>query len=297
MTSIPFIPKRKIFYAISLGLVIVSLLAIIIWGFKWGIDFTGGSRWQINFIKQKPALAELNDFFKSQGFTETVIDMASGNNVIIRFKSITEEEHQKLLSALKEKFQELEEKNFSSIGPTIGQELKRRALWAVFLVTLGILLYISFAFRKISYRIPSYKYGAVAVLALFHDVLVMLGFFALIGYFGNVEINSYLVVAILIVMGYSVHDSIVVLDRIRENFRLQQGKFEIASIVNQSINETLARSINTSLTSILALLGLYLWGPLAISNLVLAMMVGIFIGTYSSIFVASPLIVDWKSKK
>lgn len=292
-----FIGKRKIFYVVSLIIALVSLAAIIIFGFRWGIDFKGGTRWQIDFTGERPGASELLKVLKENNINDAILDFSGKKSVILRFKDISEEEHQKILSALISRFGQIEEKNFSSIGPIIGAELKRRALWAVFIVTLMILAYVSYAFRKASVRIPSYKYGTLAIVALIHDVIAMLGFFSLLGHFTLVELNSYFIVALLIVMGYSVHDTIVVFDRIRENMKTASLKSDVKTITNDSINQTLSRSINTSLTSILALLGLYFFGPLAINTLVLAMMFGIFIGTYSSIFIASPLLVDWSERR
>ncbi|MCX6736613.1 MAG: protein translocase subunit SecF [Candidatus Parcubacteria bacterium] len=292
-----FIKHRKIFYGLSIAITLVCLFSFFAWGLKPGIDFVGGTRWQVDFKNGAPEHTVLEETLKANNINDAVIDYSGGQSVIMRLKTITEAEHQQLLSVLQEKFQNVEDKNFSSIGPTIGAELKRRALWAVFLVCLGILLYISYAFRKTSLRIPSYRYGALAILALVHDVIAMIGLYAFLGHFGNVEINSYFIVSILIVMGYSVHDTIVVFDRVRESFRFQSVKAEVPVVVNDAINSTMARSINTSLTAILSLMGLYFWGPPSIKIFVLAMMFGIFIGTYSSIFIASSLLVDWNQNR
>ncbi|HLD27489.1 MAG TPA: protein translocase subunit SecF, partial [Patescibacteria group bacterium] len=184
------------------------------------------------------------------------------------------------------------ELRFDSIGPTIGNELKRKSFYAIIVVLLAIILYIAYAFRKVSKPVESYKYGAAAIIALIHDLLIIIGVFAVLGHFLNVQIDSYFVTALLTILGFSVHDTIVTFDRTRENLKRHQDKtFE--EVVNLSVNETIIRSLNTSLTTVFVLLAIFLFGGETIRYFVLALALGLIVGTYSSIFLASPLLMIW----
>ena len=295
-----FIKTRKIFYVFSGIIIISSLLVIVIFGFKWGIDFTGGSLWEIEIPNLNTQTSQqILSFLNTQGIGQVTSQITSDKSLILRFQNISEEKHQELLDSLKTQIISLEEKKFDSIGPAIGKELIKKSLWAVILVFAGILLYLTYAFRQASYNIPSYKYGFLAILALLHDLIFIGGFLFLMGKIQGWELNSDFLVALLVVAGYSVHDTIVVYDRIRENLKLnalQTNKGEritIAELINKSIHQTLLRSLNTSLTTLFPLIALYFAGPNSIKVLASAMMVGIIVGTYSSIFIASPLLYDW----
>jgi len=295
-----FVKTRKIFYVFSGVIIISSLLVIVIFGFKWGIDFTGGSLWEIEIPNLNTQTSQqILSFLNTQGIGQVTSQITSDKSLILRFQNISEEKHQELLDSLKTQIISLEEKKFDSIGPAIGKELIKKSLWAVILVFAGILLYLTYAFRQASYNIPSYKYGFLAILALLHDLIFIGGFLFLMGKIQGWELNSDFLVALLVVAGYSVHDTIVVYDRIRENLKLnalQTNKGEritIAELINKSIHQTLLRSLNTSLTTLFPLIALYIIGPSSITVLASAMMVGIIVGTYSSIFIASPLLYDW----
>ena len=295
-----FVKTRKIFYVFSGIIIISSLLVIVIFGFKWGIDFTGGSLWEIEIPNLNTQTSQqILSFLNTQGIGQVTSQITSDKSLILRFQNISEEKHQELLDSLKTQIISLEEKKFDSIGPAIGKELIKKSLWAVILVFAGILLYLTYAFRQASYNIPSYKYGFLAILALLHDLIFIGGFLFLMGKIQGWELNSDFLVALLVVAGYSVHDTIVVYDRIRENLKLnalQTNKGEritIAELINKSIHQTLLRSLNTSLTTLFPLIALYIIGPSSITVLASAMMVGIIVGTYSSIFIASPLLYDW----
>jgi len=295
-----FIKTRKIFYVFSGIIIISSLLVIVIFGFKWGIDFTGGSLWEIEIPNLNTQTSQqILSFLNTQGIGQVTSQITSDKSLILRFQNISEEKHQELLDSLKTQIISLEEKKFDSIGPAIGKELIKKSLWAVILVFAGILLYLTYAFRQASYNIPSYKYGFLAILALLHDLIFICGFLFLMGKIQGWELNSDFLVALLVVAGYSVHDTIVVYDRIRENLKLnalQTNKGEritIAELINKSIHQTLLRSLNTSLTTLFPLIALYFAGPNSIKVLASAMIVGIIVGTYSSIFIASPLLYDW----
>ncbi len=288
------IGHRKIYLGISTVLVGAAVLAIALWGFKQGIDFTGGTFWQFKLAGNEN-VSQVEEFFKNDlGLKEVKIsEEAEGNSFLVRLPDVAETDHQMYSNALNTKFGSFEEMTFQSIGPSVGAELRQKSINAIILVLLGISLYIAFAFRKVYQPISSWKYGVVTLISLFHDVAVPAGMLAVLGHFGAVEIDGNFVVALLVVVGFSVHDTIVVFDRIRENLLIGRGKKEFGEVINESVNETLARSINTSLTLILVLLALYFVGPISLQYFVLTLLVGVTVGIYSSIFVASPLLYVW----
>jgi len=289
------ISKRKIYLGISGALVVLSCVLIGFLGFRPGIDLVGGAVWQI----AAPAadLNKVQSVLKDAGESEALVKVAGDGSFIIRSNNLSEENHQKYLKALQGAFGQVEEKNFSSIGPTIGSELRRRAVWAIVLVLVGISLYVAFAFRKVSEPVKSWKYGLITLLTLFHDVSIPAGLLAVLGAWRGIEIDTNFIVALLVVMGFSVHDTIVVFDRVRENLLIFRGRrMPLGEIINKSVNETMARSINTSLTLVLVLLALVFFGPAPLFYFVLTILVGTVVGTYSSIFVASPLLFMWQKK-
>lgn len=291
---IDVIGKKQLFLGISGALVAASLTAIAAYGFREGIDFQGGTLWQLAAPDAAFTEAALREFLAGQGSVEAVITREEqSGSLLIRTKAIAEEDHQARLIELGSRYAGLEELGFQSIGPSIGAEVRRDALSAVAFVLVGISLFIAFAFRKVSRPIRSWKYGVVTLVTLFHDVVVPAGLFAYLGHALHVEIDSNFIVALLVVMGFSVHDTIVVFDRIRENLLTGRQADDLAKVVGKSINETIARSVNTSLTLVLVLLALLLFGPATLTYFVLAILVGVILGTYSSIFVASPLLVVW----
>ena len=432
---IKIVQKRKIWFAFSAVLVSASLIALLLWGLKFGIDFTGGTLMEFSFKEKTLNSQEIKDALADLDLGEISVQFSGEKDVLLRFKDVDEDTHQKIIAALDsaisgednieeeidnesendsseesiesdfdeeeigyfsprcslsaedcdektrnplqssaerlqrsgnisgenniskllggitkkalaadeetisntEEVEEsgievitssgeeinidaesidlsdieseeidlgamagaggenanIKEKRFNSIGPVIGNELKESAVWAIVIALIAIVLYIGFAFRKVSFPISSFKYGIIATIALFHDVIITLGVFAVLGHFYNVEIGIPFVAAILAILGYSVNDTIVVFDRTRENL-LKSGIDDFEKIVNKSVNETLVRSINTSFTTLVVLLTLYLFGGDTIKYFVVALMVGIAAGTYSSIFIASPLLVTWQ---
>lgn len=289
-----FISHRKIFFSISGVLLLVSILSLIIFGLKPGIDFTGGTMMEIQYTDETPSSDTIKQSLQVLKLGEIRVQATGERGYIIRFKDVDEDTHQKILTVLGE----IEETRFNSIGPVIGKELREKAQWAVLLALIAIILYIAWAFRKLSKvakKGESWRYGIGALLALFHDVVILLGFFALMGYFRGVEINTAFITAILTVLGYSVNDTIVIYDRIRENILTHSFK-TIEQAINISLNETIVRSLNTSLTTLFVLLVVYLFGGASIQNFVLAMMVGISIGTYSSIAIASQFLLFKRTK-
>jgi preprotein translocase subunit SecF len=291
---LPIIKHRNIWFSVSTLLVIISIAALGFFGLKLGIDFTGGSSMRLSF-NERPAVQEMRDLFSEKGYSGAVVQPASNNEMLIRLQTLTEDEHQALLGGIQEKYSEVEEREFRSTGPSIGKELRKKATWSLILVLIGIASYVAFAFRKVSRPVSSWKYGlATLIAAVFHDVLLPLGAMAVIGHFFMAEINSAFIAAILTILGFSVHDTIVVFDRIRENLLKTSGAFE--DIVERSVNETLARSINTSLTTFFPLMAIFLLGGDTIKWFALTLVIGLIAGTYSSIFLASPLLVVFQKK-
>lgn len=283
------IQKRKIFLTISGIIVGSAILALIFWGLKPGLDFTGGTMMQLKYSGNMPTIQETQDKLKDLNLGQIDVQFTGDNGAVLRFKEIDEATHQKIL----EKLGKPEEVFYKVIGPTIGGELTKKARWAVLLVNSAILIYIAWSFRKLSKIIrkgESWRYGAGAILAVIHDVMVMLGLFAILGHFKGIELNSTFITAVLTVLGYSVNDTIVVYDRIRENFIVYGGR-NFEDIVNRSLNETIVRSFATTLTTLLALAAIFIFGSESIRYFILAMMVGIATGAWSSISIASPFLL------
>lgn len=283
------IHNRKIWFFISGALVLASIVAFILWRLNLGIDFTGGTILELEYNQSRPTLEEIKKKLDPLALENLSFQPIGDKGVIFRLKDINEEKHQEFLKALGD----VTEKRFNSIGPTIGKELRQRSIIAIVLVLVMIIIYIAYAFRKVSRPVASWKYGVVAILALIHDITIPAGLFVVLGKFKGVEIDILFVTALLTILGFSVHDTIVVFDRVRENLkRLGSENFE--DIVEKSVKETISRSINTSFTVVLTLLAIIFFGGESIRYFVLALLVGIIAGTYSSIFIASPLLVMWQ---
>jgi len=291
------IKYKNLFIGFSVVLLILSLVSIFTYGFKEGIDFSGGTLWQVRFNEKEITAQELESYLKSNLGIENLIvtDGSEKGVMMIRTNELSEADHQGYIAKLQQDFGQIEELRFESIGPTIGAELRSKAIWAFILVLFGISLYITFAFRKVSYPVTSWKYGVATLICLVHDAIIPAGLYAWWGHVKGLEIDTNFVVAILLIMGFSVHDTIVVFDRIRENLIVQRGK-KLGEIINISINQTFARSINTSLTLVIVLVAMYLFGAANLSSFILLILVGVIIGTYSSIFMASPLLTYLQSK-
>lgn len=301
MKKISFIKYYKVWLTIGVCTVIASLACIVFFGLKPGIDFTGGSLSQISFSTMRPETDAIRQVFEDElHMKEVVVQKTGDHDVMIRSNSLTVAQQQQLLEALKKRFgtngNEVKEVQTEMIGPVISQQLRSRAIWAVLLVSAGIIAYLAYAFRKVSKPVASWKYGVMAVAAMIHDILLVLGVFALLGHFYGVEIDIAFVVALLTVLGFSVNDTIVVYDRIRENLTRHSAD-NFADVVNNGLNETLARSLNTTLTVLIPLFTLYFIGGASLHTFTLALLIGIASGAYSSIFIASPLLVLAVPKK
>lgn len=296
------IGQKKIWLTLSGILVLSSIVSLFVWGLKLGIDFTGGSILEVSYSTQRPSMAQIQQSLTDLELSGVRLQPSGENDYILRFEEIDETTHQniiKTLSAIKVEGIEdnvLSELRFEAVGPVIGQELKTKAIQAIIIVLIFIILYIAYAFRKVSKPIASWKYGLAAILALVHDILIIVGIFSILGRFMNVEVDILFVTALLTILGFSVHDTIVTFDRIRENLFKNQDK-SFSEVVNDSINQTVIRSINTSFTTLLALLAVYFFGGKSIQYFALALIMGIIVGTYSSIFLASPILVIWNKNK
>lgn len=284
--------NRKIFFSISAILVLLSIVSMFVWGFNFGIDFTGGSILEIEYLTERPNPNELKEVIN---VGEYIAQPTGDRGYIIRTKNLSEEERISLISSLSfEGTKEFQEKRFNTIGPVIGSELRQKALLSILLVVLAIILFIAFAFRKVSEPVSSWKYGLVAVVALIHDIIIPTGVFIVLGAFIGLEMDILFVTALLAILGFSVNDTIVVFDRIRENLRLNEEykrgeNFE--EIISKSLNQTYTRSINTSLTTLFVLFALFFLGGDSTKYFTLTLIIGVVAGTYSSIFLASPLLV------
>ena len=290
------VKKRKIFFILSSLLVLASIIALLFWQIKLGVDFAGGSLLEIE-VKEIVKEEEIKQVFDNLNLGKTEIVDKGGNDYLIRFANVDEDTHQKIVSELKKKFPDLEEKKFENISPSISSALKNKAILAGILSLIGIVVYLTIAFRKVSRPVSSWKYGLIAILTLFHDVIIAFGFYVVWSHFFGGEFNSICLIALLTIMGYSVNDTIVVFDRTRENLRKKLGQAPFEEIVNQSLNETISRSINTSLTTSLPLLALLFFGPNSLFDFSLIILIGILVGTYSSICLASPLLTLAKKEK
>lgn len=286
--------KRKIFLMISGSLVLLSLISVAVFGFKLSIEFTGGSKLQVVSKNGKSlSKSSLKNIIEKNKIKVVSITGDVNEEIVIRTETITDSQKNRILSSANESGIELTETSFDTLGPVIGNESKVNSLKAVGLAILAITLYIAFAFRKVSKPVSSWKFGISAIIALMHDVIIVLGAFSLFGLLLGVEIDMLFITAILTIMGFSVHDTIVVFDRIRENLIKNVHNNPFEKVVNQSFNETVARSLNTSITVVLVLLALLIFGGESIRWFMAAFLIGIITGTYSSIFIASAVLVEW----
>lgn len=279
-------------------LVVISLAAVLVWGLKLGIDFTGGAALEVEFAERVPRAEDIRKTLESLHLGQIFVQPIGEKGTLLRFKEADELLHQEILQSLRnlsasQNLGAVSEKRFDAIGPTIGRELKKNSVLALILALLCIIAYIALAFRRVSKPVSSWKYGVAAILALTHDVAIPVGVFAFLGHYRGAEIDPLFITALLTVLGFSVHDTIVVFDRIRENLHKNKSSLSFQEVVNHSVNETIARSINTSLTVLLVLLAVFFWGGESIKYFSLTLILGVVFGTYSSIFIASPLLVIW----
>jgi preprotein translocase subunit SecF len=288
------VKHRYIYFAISLVVIIPGLIALLVWGFPLAIDFTGGSLLDITFSGQAPQPAQILAVYDQFGFGDSQVQTSGTNEAIIRSKDMTEDMKTQIVDAMQQEFnQTITVQSFETVGPSIGREVASRAAEAVALAAIGIMAYVTYAFRGVPH---AFRYGVSAIIAMLHDVAVVVGVEAILGHFLGWEVDALFLTALLTVIGFSVHDSIVVFDRIRENSNVYR-RLPYETVVNHSVVQTLDRSINTQLTVMLTLMALVLFGGVTIRHFVVTLLVGIFSGTYSSIFNASPILVVWENQE
>lgn len=293
------IKNRKIFYTISGLLILLSVISLFIWGLQIGIDFKGGSVIEIRYVDTVPdsKMIQENISALAQDISlgAYVLQSVGETDYSIKSRLVSDKERQQIENAFSNNGQiNTELKKVNSIGPLIGKEAAQKAFISIILVILCIILFITFAFRKVSKSVQSWKYGLMAIVALIHDIIIPVGVFSILGHFSGYEVDTLFVTALLVILGFSIHDTIVVYDRIRENLNISQrenNKKDFETVVGESVNQTIVRSVNTSLTTALALVVLYFFGPEATNHFALTLILGVIIGTYSSIFIASALLV------
>jgi preprotein translocase subunit SecF len=292
---INIVKYRYLFFGISLLIIIPGMLALLIWGFPLAIDFTGGNLLEAKFDSgQAPHPAEVIAVYTELGFPDTRVQTAGNDMIVVRSKSMDEATVAKVIKTMEERFNSpVTILRSDSVGPSVGQEVGKYAALAVAVAALAIMLYITIAFRGVTH---AFRYGVAAIIAMLHDVLVVVGVEAIFGHFLGWEVDPLFLTALLTVIGFSVHDTIVVFDRIRENSIIYK-RLPYETIVNNSIVQTLARSINTQLTVMFTLFALALFGGVTIKHFVIILLVGVFSGTYSSIFNAAPILVVWENKE
>ncbi len=275
-------------------MILISIISLSIWGFNFGIDFQGGTLMELKFTKPVDS-EQIKEVVGEFEFIKNPTVQKTGKNIVlIRSKMIDKEQGRKIKSVLNEKVGEYEEIRLESVGPTITKNLTSKTKWALLIASIAIILYIAFAFRGIPKPANSWRFGITAIITLIHDLLIVVGTFVILGHFFGYEINSLFITALLTILGYSVNDTIVIFDRIRENLQKHPSK-SFAQNTNSSINQTIVRSLNTSFTTLIVLLSVLIIGGTSIKQFIIALIIGVIIGTYSSIFIASPILVTWQN--
>lgn len=297
-----FVVKYKnIFFGLTILLVAFSVFSMVYYGFNFGIDFKGGSILEVSYNTERPDTEGIRASLDKLGMSEYQLRPSGDKNFTIRTSELSQEKKKEVVGALSENGKyALTEERFNTIGPVVGKELRNKAFVGIAVAILFIVLFVTFAFRKVSKPVQSWKYGLATIIALAHDVIIPTGIFIAFSHFYGGEIDVLFVSALLAILGYSVHDTIVVFDRVRENLKVnaeRRIKQDFETTVGKSVAQTFGRSINTSLTIFLVLIALYLIGSESTKNFSLVLLIGVIIGTYSSIFLASPLLVLFAGKK
>ncbi len=289
------IKHKNIFISISIVLTVLSIGSMVVFGFRPGIDFKGGTAIEVAWDNgARPDADVLSQSIKAiPNSPEVLVQPLGANAYELKMHEITPADREALTAVIAANNPGMVVKSYTTIGPSVGRELARKSIMSIILVSLGIVLFIAFSFRKVSNPVSSWKYGITAIATLLHDVAIPTGVFVALSYFYNIEIDTLFVVSILTILGLSVSDTIVVFDRIRENLRTKNnGNF--GETVGKSITEVYQRSIATATTVILVLIALAVWGPESTRLLAIMLTAGMFFGTYSSIFLASPLLIVWQ---
>lgn len=298
------IQKRRISFGLSSAVFLASIIILATVGLKLGIDFTGGSLMELVFTQERPSIDAMQEALSTTDVGTALVQSTGEDGMILRMRFLSEAEHQSILTTIRDTFGNevidgvptIREDRFETIGPAISSQLKRRSVSAAIAVVVAIILYVAYSFRKVSKPVASWKYGVAAIIALIHDVVITMAVLSLLGHFTGLEMSIPIVVALLTILGYSVNDTIVVFDRVRENV-IKRGSRDFPETVNMGVNQTIVRSLNTSITTLIVLLSLYFFGGDSIKPFALTLTIGIVLGTYSSIFLASPLLVLWQQLK
>lgn len=287
---------RKLWLTISAALVGLSLALVGVFGFNLGLDFLGGLRWGVQF-EQTVERDALIDFLNThEDLTKSAQVQASGeNSYLVTLEGLNDEGFEALSADVIETFGAGETTSFRRVDSSIGKHFQGKAFWAIGMALVAIIFFVAIAFRKIPKSVNPWRFGGAAIVALFHDVLIIVGIFAVLGSIADVELDLQFITALLATLGFSVNDTIVILDRVRENLRLQKSTENFEAVVEKSVQQTLRRSINTSISTLLPLVFLLAFGAESIFYFILALTIGILVGTYSSIFLAAPLLVTWKN--
>ncbi|MFH1780703.1 MAG: protein translocase subunit SecF [Candidatus Nealsonbacteria bacterium] len=290
---INFLKYSKFYFVLGGIFVIASIASLIVYGLKPGIDFTGGSILEVAYLDNKISNEEIRQKLAVLNLDSLSIQSAGQDGVIFKMEYIDEETHQSIIEILKEN-NSIEEKRFESVGSVIGRELRQKTITLIVVSLLAIVLYIAFAFRKVQGPIRSWQYGVVSLLILSHDIIIPLGVFTVLGKFYGIQVTIPIIAAILTILGYSINNTVVVFDRIRENLIRRAGN-NFSEIVNNSINQTLTRCLNTSFTTLLPLLAIFFWGGDTLRYFALTLIIGLTAGLCSAILLASPILVIWST--
>ena len=286
------IQKRKYAYVFSIAITTLSMVALAVWGLKFGIDFKGGTLMEVQFTTDPaPESKQVIEALDPIGLQSLTVQPTDNNAILLRCLSSDENANDQVIEKLKGIDKDVKQLRTNFIGGSVSGQMKKNAIMGVVLASIGIALYIAWAFRRVAYPVTSWEYGIGAVIALGHDILVTIGVFAVLGHFYGIEVGVPFIAALLTILGYSVNDTIVVYDRVRENLLREHGKVDFEETVNRSLNQTLGRSVNTSMTVIITLIAITLFGGESIRYFSLAILIGVAFGTYSSIYVASALLV------
>ena len=288
--QVNFLKYKKVYFIFSGILMAVSIVCLFVFGLNPGIDFTGGSILEVNFEVRPDNLA-IQEKIKDLNLGEVIIQPTGEKGVILRFQEVDENTHQEIVSKLNE-ISSVTERRFESIGPTIGRELRQKTIILIIVSLIALLFYIAIAFQKVSRPVSSWQYGIISIIALFFDVLIPVGVFSILGKFYNTQFSIPIVAALLTILGYTINDKVIVFDRIRENlFKSHQENFE--ELVNKSLNQVLLRSLSTGTCTLLVLFAIFFLGGETLKYFALTLIIGIVVGTYSSLFLASPMLVGW----
>jgi preprotein translocase subunit SecF len=296
--SFNIIGKRKVWYWLSFLFILPGLISLFVWGLNVGIDFKGGTLQQLEFTAERPSIDVIREDIRKSGIDDATVQTSGDKGVLIRYSNsdgvAPREQGTKIITTFNDAGLTVTESAFENIGGSVAQDTTRKAVTAVIITCIAIVIFIAFSFRAVPRPTSSWRFAATTIFALAHDILFTIGMFSIIGhFFPSIEVDALFITALLTILGFSVNDTIVVFDRIRENLRRTPTRpFE--ELANSSLNQTLARSLNTSATVLIVLVSLLLLGGESIRNFILALTLGIAIGTYSSIFNAAPLLVSWQ---